>query len=43
MGLLDEIVARKRVDVAARQQAVPRGVLATRGATLPLRGASPRR
>jgi indole-3-glycerol phosphate synthase len=35
MGLLDEIVARKRVDVAARQQAVPRGALAVRVATLP--------
>jgi indole-3-glycerol phosphate synthase len=35
MGLLDEIVARKRVDVAARQAAVPRGVLEARAATLP--------
>jgi indole-3-glycerol phosphate synthase len=34
MGLLDEIVARKRVDVAARRGAVPRGVLAARAATL---------
>jgi indole-3-glycerol phosphate synthase len=34
MGLLEEIVARKRVDVAARREAVPRGVLATRAAAL---------
>jgi hypothetical protein len=34
MGLLDEIVARKHVDVASRRRAVPRGALATRAATL---------
>jgi indole-3-glycerol phosphate synthase len=34
MGLLDEIVARKRVDVAARRTAVPRGALAARAAAL---------
>jgi indole-3-glycerol phosphate synthase len=34
MGLLDEIVARKRVDVAARQAAVPRSRLAAQGAAL---------
>ena len=34
MGLLDEIVARKRVDVAARRTALPRGALAARAATL---------
>jgi indole-3-glycerol phosphate synthase len=34
MGLLEEIVARKRVDVAARRTAVPRGALAARAATL---------
>jgi indole-3-glycerol phosphate synthase len=34
MGLLDEIVARKHVDVASRRSAVPRGALATRAATL---------
>ena len=34
MGLLDDIVARKRVDVAARREAVPRGALATRAAAL---------
>jgi indole-3-glycerol phosphate synthase len=35
MGLLEEIVARKRVDVAARRAAVARGGLGTRAATLP--------
>src|SRR5262249_34139417 len=35
MGLLDEIVARKRVDIVARRAAVPRGTLATRAAALP--------
>jgi indole-3-glycerol phosphate synthase len=35
MGLLDEIVARKHVDVAARRAAVPRAALAARAATLP--------
>jgi indole-3-glycerol phosphate synthase len=35
MGLLDEIVARKRVDVAVRRAAVPRDALAPRAATLP--------
>jgi indole-3-glycerol phosphate synthase len=34
MGLLEEIVARKRVDIAARRDAVPRGVLAARAAAL---------
>jgi indole-3-glycerol phosphate synthase len=34
MGLLDEIVARKRVDVAARRAAVPRGALAAQAAGL---------
>jgi indole-3-glycerol phosphate synthase len=39
MGLLDEIVARKRVDVAARRVAVPRGTLAAQAAALaPPRG-----
>ena len=35
MGLLDDIVARKAVDVAARRQAVPRAALDARAATLP--------
>jgi indole-3-glycerol phosphate synthase len=35
MGLLDEIVARKRVDVAVRRAAASRGALAARAATLP--------
>ena len=34
MGLLDEIVARKRVDVAARRTAVPRAALAAQAAAL---------
>ena len=34
MGLLDEIVARKRVDVAARRDAVPRPALDARAAAL---------
>jgi indole-3-glycerol phosphate synthase len=35
MGLLDDIVARKHADVAARRGAVPVGALAARAATLP--------
>jgi indole-3-glycerol phosphate synthase len=35
MGLLDEIVARKRIDVAARQAAVPRRELEAVARTLP--------
>jgi indole-3-glycerol phosphate synthase len=35
VGLLDEIVARKGGDVAARRRAVPRAALEARGATLP--------
>jgi indole-3-glycerol phosphate synthase len=35
MGLLDEIVARKRVAVSERRDAVPRSVLEGRAATLP--------
>jgi indole-3-glycerol phosphate synthase len=35
MGLLDEIVARKRVDVAARRVATPRTALEPRAAALP--------
>jgi indole-3-glycerol phosphate synthase len=34
MGLLEEIVARKRVDITARRSAVPRGALAAEVATL---------
>ena len=34
MGLLDDIVARKRIDVAARREAVSRGALTTRAAAL---------
>ena len=35
MGLLDDIVARKRVDVAARRGALARGALEVRASTLP--------
>ena len=35
MGLLDDIVTRKRIDVASRRAAAPRAALATQAATLP--------